>query len=127
MAPPVPPQAPPPPAPSGGLGPGSPLAGMLSDLSPSMTPGWQSLDLAARALKVALRSVDFQKIPAVVAVVQSVLNTISELISHYQSGTAGGPASKSAAPRAETTPPSPSSDADSQPSMTDGAEPEGEG
>jgi len=65
------------------------MAGMLSDLSPSMSSGWQSLDIATRAMKVALRSVDFQKTPAVVAVIQSQLNTLSELLSHYTSGTAG--------------------------------------
>jgi len=98
---------------------------MLSDLSPSMSPGWQSVDLAVRALKVALRSEDFQKSPAVVAVVQSVSSTLAELVSHYTTGTAGA----SKAPKAEK--PSeiaqgepPSSDADAMPSMSEGSEPE---
>jgi hypothetical protein len=129
--PPMPPQAAPPPPPpppppqgAGGLGPASPLAGLFSDLSPSMGPGWQQVDLAARALKTALRSTDFQKTPAVVAVLQSVLNTVTELVSHYTSGTSGAKPSSTASMRPEgrtSEGDSSSADADAQPS----AEPAG--
>ena len=124
-APPMPPQAAPPPPPppppqgAGGLGPASPFASLLSDLSSSMGPGWQQVDLAARALKTALRSADFQKTPAVVAVLQSLLNTINELISHYTSGTSGAKPSSTASPRFEgrtSEGDSSSADADAQPS-----------
>src|SRR5271165_197544 len=78
---PPPPAAPPPqPPPQGGLGPASPLAGMLSDLSASMGPGWQSVDMGIRCLKVALRSEDFQKLPSVVAAVQSCMNQLTTLV-----------------------------------------------
>jgi hypothetical protein len=90
---------------------------MASDLSPSMGPGWQSVDLASRAIKVALRSTDFQKTPAVVAVMQSVLNTMTELLSHYVSGTSGASAPGPVPSGADRTDgASPSSDADAQPS-----------
>jgi hypothetical protein len=86
-----------------------------------MSTGWQSLDMGMRCLKVALRSADFQKMPAVVAVVQSLLNTGTELISHYTSGTTGGPAAKQ--PR-ETGSASPSADADAAPPMSEGTDAE---
>lgn len=114
MPPPAPPPAAPPPQ-AGGLGPSSPLAGMLSDLSPSMGPGWQSVDLAVRALRVALRSTDFQKSPAVVAVVQSVSNTLAQLVTSHTSGTAEPKKSPPSGEVSQGSPPS--SDADSQPAM----------
>jgi hypothetical protein len=87
---------------------------MLSDLSPSMSPGWQAIDMAIRAIKTALRSVDFQEMPAVVAVVQSCQNTLAELQSHYISGTTTGSAPKTGGDSANDGA-QPSSDADSQP------------
>jgi hypothetical protein len=68
-------------------------------------------------MKVALRSADFQKTPAVVAVIQSQLNTLSELLSHYTSGTAGA-TPKGAPPRVSGSSDdgnSSSADADAQP------------
>jgi hypothetical protein len=123
-APPMPPQAAPPPPPpqsppgAGGLGPASPL-GSLVDLSASMGPGWQQVDWAVRSLKSALRSTDFQKTPAVVAVIQSLINTASELISHYTSGTAGAKTSPTVVRREggrTSESDSSSADADAQPS-----------
>jgi hypothetical protein len=115
-----PPGAPPPPPPSGagGLGPNSPFGGMLSDLSPSMGPGWQAVDLAIRALKTGLRSTDFQKTPAVVAVLQSVLNTCTELLSHYTSGQAGATPSATPSKGEGSDSASPSADADAQPAAS---------
>lgn len=125
-APPMPPPAPamgppPPPPPMGpaGLGPASPLAGLFSDLSPHMGPGWQQIDLAVRAVRTALRSVDFQKIPAVVAVLQDTLNTMTELLSHYTSGTSGATASSVPREPSDAGAP-PSSDADAMPAMGGG-------
>jgi hypothetical protein len=125
-APQAPPPAPPPPSPTGtgspgGLGPAAPLAGMLSDLSPHMGPGWQQIDLSVRCLRTALRSPDFQKMPAVVAVFQSVTNTLTELLSHYTSGTSGASASSSV-PRIQENSSgggTPSADADAQPGSDD--------
>ena len=74
----------------GGLGPGAPFAGMLADLPAHLGPGWQSVDIACRAMKIALRSSDFQKLPSVVAVIQSNLNVLTKLMSSYTSGTQGG-------------------------------------
>lgn len=92
-----------------------------------MGPGWQSLDLAVRAMRVALRSVDFQKTPAVVAVVQSVSNTLAELISHYTTGTEGAGSTSPGTPSPKTTSgdvadtgDTPSADADSAPSQSEG-------
>lgn len=113
---------PPPGGGTGGIGPASAIAAMYSDLSPHMGPGWQSIDVAVRAVKIALRSTDFQQIPAVVAVFQSVLNTMTEMLSHYTSGTSGATASSDTAPRTsegtslgEGTD---SADADAQPSAS---------
>jgi hypothetical protein len=85
-----------------------------------MGPGWQQIDLAVRAIRTALRSPDFQKSPSVVAVFQSVLNTLTELLSHYTTGTSGASSTASGSlPRSEETSSggdSPSADADAQPS-----------
>jgi hypothetical protein len=129
-APPPPPMGGPPPGGTGGIGPASAIAAMYADLSPHMGPGWQSIDVAVRAVRIALRSVDFQKTPAVVAVFQSVLNTMTEMLSHYTSGTSGATASSDTAPRTsegsslgEGTE---SADADAQPSASAGSSDEGE-
>jgi hypothetical protein len=96
---------------------------MLSDLSPTHGPGWQALDLATRAIKTALRSVEFQKLPAVVAVAQSCLNSLTELVTNYTTGTAGATSSspkpsKDQSGGGEST----ATDADSQPNAQTGAE-----
>jgi hypothetical protein len=115
-------QPPPPPAgpPAGGLGPASPLQGLFSDLPAHLGTGWQQIDLACRAVQTALRSRDFLKTPAVVAVLQSSLNTMQELLSHYTSGTSGAsaPPRSSGATLGDTSDAGspPSSDADAQPS-----------
>ena len=72
-----------------GLGPAAPFSGMLSDLPANLGTGWQSVDIAIRAYKVALSSKDFQKLPTVVAVLQSQLNVLTKLLSSYTSGTQG--------------------------------------
>lgn len=83
---------------------------MLSDLPAHLPDGWQAIDLSIRALKTAMRSVAFQKTPAIVAVVQSATNTLSTLLSHYTAGTSGGGSADGSADA-----PSASSDADNQP------------
>lgn len=109
---------PPPPPPAGGLGPASPLVGMLSDLPTDLTPGWQAIDMAIRCLRTAMRSSDMQKIEKVVAVIQSVHNTLNKLLTAY---TNPGSSSGNAAPEASLSSPelgdsSPGShDADAQP------------
>jgi hypothetical protein len=83
-----------------------------------MGTGWQCLDIAVRSLSLALRSVDFQQTPQVVAVVQSQRNTLSELLSHYVSGSSGGtntPSTTSSGTADSGDGASPSSDADAQP------------
>jgi hypothetical protein len=110
---------PPPPPPQGGPGPASsPLAGMLSDLSASMSPGWQAVDMATRCLKTALRAPEFQEIPAVVAHLQSHLNGINVLVTAYTTGEAGASASTAGLSKDSANDgAAPSSDADSQPPM----------
>jgi hypothetical protein len=61
-------------------------------VSADLSPGWQSCDIAARALKIALRSVDFQKLPKVVAQLQSQLNVLNNLITGYTMGVQSSPA-----------------------------------
>jgi hypothetical protein len=107
--------------PAGGPGLGNPFAGILSDLSSSLSPEWQSVDLAIRALKVAKRGVGMQKLPAVVAVLTSVQSTLETVLSGYTSGTSG--AAKPSTSGAERSAPMPSdnaaTDADGQPGADD--------
>lgn len=82
-----------------------------------MGPGWQALDVVVRFLKIGLRSTDFQQQPAIVAVLQSMLNTADKLVSARitgDPGTPSAPSPKSGADRADGA--SPSADADAQPS-----------
>lgn len=79
-----------------------------------MGPGWQSLDLATRAMKIALRSVDVQKLPKSVAVIQANLNSLTTLITSYTTGTVG---STNPTPPPTDKGDSPSPDADAQPAM----------
>lgn len=120
------PPPPPPGPPAGGLGPASPLQGLFSDLPAHLGTGWQQIDLACRAVQTALRSKDFLKTPAVVAVLQSNLNTMQELLSHYTSGTSGSQAPKRASSGSEDTTSDsgspPSSDADAQPGADSGSD-----
>lgn len=90
----MPPPQPPPPMGGGsaGLGPLSPFASLLIDLPSNLGTGWQSLDIATSALKIALRSADFQKTPAVVAAVQSIINQLTTLVTTYTEGAVGGTA-----------------------------------
>lgn len=103
----------------GGLGGASALGQDLVDLSIHMSPGWQQVDLATRCVKKAMIAVDFQKMNKVVAVLQSVLDTMTELLAAYNSGSGGSGASESAptgdVPNSGMSSPSSSSDADAQP------------
>lgn len=116
---------PPPPPPLGGLGPASPLAGMLADLSASLTPGWQAVDMAVRCLRVALRAEDMQRAEKVVAVLQSQVNVLTKLISAYTAGTASGVSEPSTLGRADEAAPPTTPEADAQPasaSLSEGSD-----
>jgi len=81
-----------------------------------MSPGWQIIDAAVRLLRMALRSADFQKTPAVVAVITHTAETLTELLSHYTSSKAGIPTGVSAsAPSSEEMGHLESSEADDEP------------
>jgi hypothetical protein len=88
------------------------MGSMLSDLPAHLPDGWQAIDLSIRALKTAMRSVAFQKTPAIVAVVQSATTTLTTLLSHYTSGTTSGTESDGSV---ASSAPSSSADADNQP------------
>jgi len=126
QAPPGPPMAPPAPPPMGGLGPASPLVGMLSDLPTNLTPGWQCVDMSIRCLRTALRSADMQRAEKVVAALQSVLNVQTKLLSAYTAGAPSGGADATPSASADDGGGGqPNGDADSQPSsasMTAGDE-----
>jgi hypothetical protein len=103
-APPPGPPQPPPPAPPPGLmpparPPQSPFAGV--DMPSELPGGWQMLDGVCRQLKLTIRMPDFAKTPKTVAVLYSVLETLTELISHYTSKGDGGGAPTSVAPESE--------------------------
>ena len=56
-----------------------------------MSPGWQCVDIAVRALKGAIKAKDMQKLPIVVATLQARLDVISQLLVSYATGGQGGP------------------------------------
>lgn len=91
------------------------LAAFLTDVSANLSPSWQCVDIAATALKIALRGKDMQKAPATVATLQSCLNTLTTLIDARTTGTTstspGTPSVAASANSADTG----SADADSQP------------
>ena len=123
-----PPSAPPPMAAGGGLGPQSPFASLLIDLPSHLGTGWQSVDIAVSALKIALRSRDFQETPAVVATVQSCIEQLDTLVTTYTEGTTGGPSTPTYSPAMASQAPG-AADADAQPAAADsgGAAMGGEG
>ncbi len=133
MAPPMPPPAmamPPPPPPPGaatGLGPAANFAGMLSDLSASLTPGQQAIDVAIRALKVAMRSADMQTQMKVVAHLQSATNGLEKILSAYTSGGVGGSAPSEKASPMDAAGQPPSADADAQPAAASSSGDDSEG
>lgn len=65
------------------------MAAFLTDVSASLPPGFQCVDIAATALKIALRATEFQKQEKTVAVLQSCLNTLTTLLNARVSGQAG--------------------------------------
>jgi hypothetical protein len=94
----------------------------LTDLPSHLGPGWQNVDVGIRALRLALRSTDFQQLPKVVAVLQSEVSTLTKLVATYTEATAGGTSTPSVEP-AQREPGSlgeTSADADSQPAPTGG-------
>ncbi len=89
------------------------MSAFLSDVSASLSPGMQCVDIAATALKIALRATEFQKREKTVAVLQSVLNTLTTLINAQVSGQGGNiPASPQVSSGADAA----AADADAQPS-----------
>ena len=86
-----------------------------------MSPGWQQVDLASRCIKKALIAEDFQKMNSVVAVLQSVLNTMTQLLSARSTGSTSGGANV-AATAESAQPDGPSADADAQPAADEAAD-----
>lgn len=92
------------------------MSAFLSDVSAALPNEWQCVDIAATALKIALRGKGMQKQPATVAALQSCLNTLTTLLSARRSGQ--GPTGASGAQSAsgsDNTGDNTSPDADSQP------------
>ncbi len=56
------------------------LAAFLTDVSATMPPEWQLVDIAATALKIAIRGKSMQKAEKTVAALTSVLNVLTTLI-----------------------------------------------
>jgi hypothetical protein len=88
------PPAPPPIAPPPGIAPRPPsslTATAFEDLPSELPGGWQLADAAARQIKLAIKHPTFAKTPKTVAVLYSVLETLTSLIAHYTSrGDSGG-------------------------------------
>lgn len=127
---PVPPIAGPPPvAPPPGIAPRPPSSladPSYQDLPSELPGGFQLLDAAMRQLKLAIKHPTFAKMPKVVAVLYSMLETGTQLISHYTSkGDAGGTPTSVAPESPEGDVDSDahytSADADAQPSPESGS------
>jgi uncharacterized membrane protein YgcG len=125
--------APPPPPPQmGGPGPNSGLnaflAAFLTDVSASLPPDWQCVDIAATALKIAIRGKSMQKAEKTVAALTSVLHVLTTLLNARVEGSANsgpqtsGIQSSGGASDADSG----GADADAQPSA-DGGESSGGG
>lgn len=94
------------------------MSAFLTDVSAKLPPDWQAVDIAATALKIALRGRSMQKAPATVALLQSCLNTLTTLLTSRTSGQ--GP-SGATSPQTEARPAASeanvgAADADAQPS-----------
>jgi hypothetical protein len=74
------------------MGPGSPFAALFNDLPSELSGGWQLLDAASRQIGLAIKHPDFVKTPKTVAVLYSLKETLTQLISHYtaKGGDSGG-------------------------------------
>jgi hypothetical protein len=97
-APPVPPPGPPPVSPPAGIAPRPPsslAAQGFEDLPSELPGGWQLVDAAMRQLKLAIKMPTFAKTPKTVAVLYSMVETGTQLISHYttKGDAAGAPTS----------------------------------
>jgi hypothetical protein len=87
---PPPPPPPPAPPPAAAPKPATPFAN-LTDLPSELSGGPQMLDGVCRQLKLTLRHPDFATKPKTVAVLSSLLETATELVSHMSGqGDAGG-------------------------------------
>lgn len=87
-APPTPPMAPPMgpmpgPMPGAAPPPNPFTAGIYNDLPSELPAGWQLVDAACRQLKLALKHPSFAKTPKVAAVLYSLVETMTQLLSHY--------------------------------------------
>jgi hypothetical protein len=95
------PPGPPPPPPGGALG-ASPKPSVYSDLSVSMPPQWQLVDVAARNLQSALQTGGFYRTPTVYAAIKQIHHELTRLIGSYSSG--DGPQSEDTAARRSGAP-----------------------
>ena len=112
---------------SGGPGASSPLnaflAAFMTDVSASLPPDWACVDIAATALKIALRGKSMQKAPKTVAALQSVLNVLNTLLNARVSGDVAGGSDTpqvQASPRGGDVPDTGAADADSMPTAAGG-------
>ena len=100
------------------------------DLPSHLGTGFQSLDIGISAMKIALRSRDFQETPAIVAAVQSCINQLEKIVTAYTEGSSGSSSPSSTQPPASGSSSAESGavDSDSQPAAGGGlGEAEGSG
>ena len=81
-----PPGGPPPGAPPPGVPGASPKPSVYSDLSVSMPPQWQLIDVAARNINSGLQTGAFYKTPGVYAALKEIHHELTRLISAYSAG-----------------------------------------
>jgi hypothetical protein len=108
------------PLPGGALG-ANPKPSVYSDLSISMPPQWQLVDVSARNIQSALQTGGFYRKPEVYAALKEIHHELIRLISAYSSGE--GPMSEETAARRSGAPGSDSfdsqADAENEPSPID--------
>jgi hypothetical protein len=64
------------------------MAAFLTDVSANLPPDWQCVDIAATALKIAIRGKSMQKAEKTVAALTSVLHVLTTLLNARVSGSA---------------------------------------
>lgn len=104
---------PPPPAPRP-----SAVADLLTDLSAHLSPGWQLVDLAIRAIRKAKASRDFLNKPNVVAVLDKTASDLNVLLSSKMASGTNASKPPTASPSTESSE-APAADTDAQPESSD--------
>jgi hypothetical protein len=78
------------PGPAPSQGPPPQFAALYNDLPSELPAGWQLVDASCRQLKLAIKHPTFAKTPKTAAVLYSLVETMTQLLSHYTTKGDGG-------------------------------------